>query len=46
MVTSSSSAYGSSFHDNVDGNDNNNNFITPGKQRKNTHDLLTPKARY
>jgi hypothetical protein len=38
MVTSSSSAYGSSSHDNVvDGNYNKKNFITPGK-RKNTHD--------
>jgi hypothetical protein len=32
MMTSSSSAYGSSFHDNGDGNDNNKSFITPGKR--------------
>jgi hypothetical protein len=37
MMTSSSSAYGSSFHDSGDGNDNNKNFFTPGK-RKSTHD--------
>jgi hypothetical protein len=37
MVTSSSSAYGSSFHDNGDGIDNKKSFFTPGK-RKSTHD--------
>ena len=37
MISSSSSAYGSSFHDNGDGNDNKKNFFTPGK-RKSTRD--------
>jgi hypothetical protein len=37
MMISSSSAYGSSFHDNGDGNDNMKNFLTPGK-RKSTRD--------
>jgi hypothetical protein len=37
MMSSSSSAYGSSFHDNGDGNDNKKNFFTPGK-RKSTRD--------
>jgi hypothetical protein len=37
MMTSSSSAYGSSFHDNGDGNDNKKILFTPGK-RKSTHD--------
>jgi hypothetical protein len=37
MMTSSSSAYGSSFHDNGDGNDNKRSPITPGK-RKNDRD--------
>jgi hypothetical protein len=37
MMISSSSAYGSSFHDNGDGNDNKKSFCTPGK-RKSTHD--------
>jgi hypothetical protein len=36
MMTSSSSAYGSSFHGNGDGNDNKKIFFTPGK-RKSTH---------
>jgi hypothetical protein len=37
MMTSSSSAYGSSFHDNGDGNDKKKIFITPDK-RKSTRD--------
>jgi hypothetical protein len=37
MLTSSSSAYGSSFHDNGDGHDNKKNIFTPGK-RKSTRD--------
>jgi hypothetical protein len=37
MISSSSSAYGSSFHDNGDGNDKKKNLFTPGK-RKSTRD--------
>jgi hypothetical protein len=37
MMSSSSSAYGSSFHDNGDGNDIKKFFFTPGK-RKSTRD--------
>jgi hypothetical protein len=38
MMTSSSSAYGSSFHDNGDGNDNKKNFFTLGKHKSNRDD--------
>jgi hypothetical protein len=35
MMTSLSSTYGSSSHDNGDGSDNKKNFFTPGKRRSN-----------
>jgi hypothetical protein len=33
-----SSAYGSSFHDNGDGNENKKSFFTPGKRKSNRDD--------
>jgi hypothetical protein len=38
MTTGSSSAHGSSFHDNGDGNDNKRSFVTPGKRKSNRDD--------
>jgi hypothetical protein len=49
MMTSSSSAYGSSFHDNGDGKDNKKSFFTPGKRKSTSKgaqgDSMTPKDR-